>query len=113
MEFIVNSFKRFLDHHEIFYMHEIDMDGKKFIDMVIDDNDLRDELLSLTYNLNTDESIEECSKHNFDTSSRLAKCVAKSDGRGDTCIRLVLDEYYACKINKVGHVILSHPILKH
>lgn len=113
MEFLVNSFKSFLDMHKVFYMHEIPIDGKSFIDMVIDDNDLKNDLLSLTYTLDTDESIGECAKHNLTTSERLVPCVTRPEGRSENTVRIILDEYYATKINKIAHAIMSHPVFKY
>lgn len=110
MEFILSKFRTFLEMHKIFYMVEKTFNGDTFIDMVIDEPDLRQLLLSEESNtLNYEDGLNDLTAINgYDTSKYMKPICIIPPGRGANCVRIVCDDHYAARINKAGHIIMNY-----
>ena len=110
MEFILSRFRTFLEMHKIFYMVEQTLNGDTFIDLVIEQSDLRQQLLSERHNtLDYGSGLEELTILNAYNNSKYMKPIAIiPEGRGSNCLRIVCDKHYASKINKASHIIMNY-----
>ena len=110
MEFILSRFRTFLEMHKIFYMIERTFDGNIFVDMIIDQHELRQLLLSEGHNtLDHNTAHRELNiQNNYDNSEYIKPICEIPSGRGANCIRIVCDETYASKINKASHIIMNY-----
>lgn len=110
MEFILNKFRQFLEMHKIFHMVERTLDGKTYVDMIIDDPNLRASLLKEKYSsLDLEDGLSELSSENIYNRAKYMKpIVCKPKGRSENCLRINCDKHYASKINKAGCIIMNY-----
>ena len=110
MEFILSRFRTFLEMHKIFYMVEQTFNGDIFVDMVIDQPELRQLLLSEGRNVLDYKTAHEKlnALNHYDNSKYIKPICEVPSNRGANCIRIVCDNTYASKINKASHIIMNY-----
>lgn len=109
----MRKFRTFLETNKIFYMIEKTLNGDTFIDMIIDQPDLRKLLLKEKYNsLDYSKGLKELTALDSYDNSKYMKPIVETIPiglkRGSDCLRIVCDKHYGEKLNKVSHVIMNY-----